>query len=95
MTILEVLKNTNIKNRIDRRTLARLTQLNDRVMREQIHELRRQGHYIIGDTSSRGGYFMGTFIEWDAFCDQQRNRALNNFYRKSNEPDERQVRLCI
>ncbi|NCU25099.1 hypothetical protein EOM86_00050 [Candidatus Nomurabacteria bacterium] len=95
MTILEALKNTNIKNRVDRRTLARLTQLNDRVMREQIHDLRMKGHRIIGDTSSKGGYFMGTPAEWDAFCEQQRSRAINNFYRKSNEPNEKQVRLCI
>lgn len=84
MTIIEALSKTNRENRIKRSALARLTQINDRTLREKIHELRMDGYQIIGDTSA-GGYYLGTEREWDEFCDQQRRRAINNFYRKSNE----------
>jgi hypothetical protein len=87
MNIIEALKNTNQAKRIDRATLARLTRLSDREMRDQISDLRRAGNFIIGDTSRAGGYYMGTAAEWDAFCDQQRRRAISNFYKKSNEAD--------
>lgn len=95
MTILEALGRTNVEYRIDRRGLARVVGMNDRTLRDEISKLRREGHYIIGDTSSKGGYYMGTAKEWDAFCDQQRRRAVSNFYKKSNEAEVMDGQMTI
>jgi len=91
MTILEALKDTSIENRMSRNVLCTMTCLSDRALREKISELRRAGHHIVSDTS-RKGYWLGNHVEWDAFCDQQRRRALANFYKKSYEND-RQLKL--
>jgi biotin operon repressor len=61
----------------------------DRYVRETIHALRREGCRIVSDTDE-GGYWLGTPDEWNEFCDQQRRRALNNFYQKTYE-DARQL----
>jgi hypothetical protein len=91
MTILKALQDTSMEHRMTRNVLCTLTQLNDRVLREKISELRRQGHYIVSDTS-RKGYWLGTPQEWNAFCEQQRRRALSNFYKKTDE-DDKQLRI--
>lgn len=94
MTVLEALKNSNECQRITREVLSNLTGLSDRMARKEIHELRNQGYWIVGDTAG-GGYYLANAREWDAFCDQQRRRAVNNFYRKSNEARvmEGQIRI--
>lgn len=84
MTILEILRNTSANNRANRPQLSYLTGMSDRAVRKEIHDLRQKGHWIVGDTTG-GGYYLSSAKEWDAFCDQQRRRAINNFYRKSFE----------
>lgn len=64
--------------------------ISDRRIRRTIHDLRREGCRIVSDTDE-GGYWLGTADEWNSFCDQQRRRALSNFYKKTYEDDRQLV----
>jgi hypothetical protein len=60
--------------------------MDDRKVRNAIHDLRMKGYHICSDTEI-GGYYLGTNTEWNLFCNSQRRRAINNFYRKADEID--------
>ena len=94
LAIMAMLDGTDYYRRVSRLMLAKEIETDDRAIRLSIHELRREGHWICTDTEF-GGFYIGTAIQWDSFCEQQRRRAINNFYRKSNEPDERQIRIVV
>lgn len=86
--IRTLIENSNGR-RWTRKELEMAVGTSDRIIRRYIHELRRAGCRIVSDTDE-GGYWLGTADEWNEFCDQQRRRALNNFYRKTYE-DARQL----
>ena len=71
---------------VTREELVLATGMDDRTVRGAIHDLRMKGHRICSDTKI-GGYYLGTNTEWNLFCNSQRRRAINNFYRKTDEID--------
>ena len=86
--IRTLIENSNGR-RWSRTDLSLFLNMSDRMIRRTIHDLRREGCRIVSDTDE-GGYWLGTPEEWNAFCDQQRRRALANMYRKTDE-DARQL----
>lgn len=86
--IRTLIENSNGR-RWTRKELEMAVGTSDRQIRMLIHNLRREGCRIVSDTDE-GGYWLGTPEEWNAFCDQQRRRALANMYRKTDE-DARQL----
>jgi ABC-type oligopeptide transport system substrate-binding subunit len=84
--VLNAFTGTYYYKRVTRQDLCNKTQMDDRKVRNAIHDLRMKGHHICSDTDI-GGYYLGTNTEWNLFCNSQRRRAINNFYRKSDEID--------
>jgi ABC-type oligopeptide transport system substrate-binding subunit len=84
--VLNAFNGTYYYKRVTREDLCNKTQMDDRKVRNAIHDLRMKGHHICSDTEI-GGYYLGTNTEWNLFCNSQRRRAINNFYRKTDEID--------
>jgi ABC-type oligopeptide transport system substrate-binding subunit len=84
--VLNAFTDTYYYKRVTRQDLCNKTQMDDRKVRNAIHDLRMKGHHICSDTEI-GGYYLGTNTEWNLFCNSQRRRAINNFYRKTDEID--------
>jgi hypothetical protein len=85
-SLLNALKGSYYYLRVTREDLCNKTNFEDRTVRGIIHDLRMKGHHICSDTEI-GGYYLGTNTEWNLFCNSQRRRAINNFYRKTDEID--------
>lgn len=90
-----IINHTNRAKRLHRTGLALLLETDERTIRRAIRELRFAGCHICTDTVD-GGYYQGTPEEWDSFCDQQRRRAVHNFYPKSKEsPGQISLLECL
>jgi len=85
-SLLNALKGSYYYLRVTREDLCNKTNFEDRTVRGIIRDLRMKGHHICSDTEI-GGYYLGTNTEWNLFCNSQRRRAINNFYRKTDEID--------
>lgn len=86
--LLELLQSGHTYSRAE---LVRILGLPDRTVRRMIHDLRRQGYWIVN--GEQGGYKLtDSPAEWNSFCQRERRRALNTF-RKAVEYIDGQISI--
>lgn len=86
--LLQLLQSGHTYSRAE---LVTITGLPDRTIRKHIHDLRKQGHWIVN--GEQGGYKLTEDpAEWNAFCHRERKRALNTF-RKAVEYIDGQISI--
>ena len=91
--IAEILAAYDADHHISRVCLYLFAHCTDRAARVSMHRLRNAGYHIISDPS-QSGYWMGTDDEWNAFCDRERQAALNRLHRKTWE-NGRQLKIEV